>query len=602
MLLELQISDFAIIDTLKLGLTNGFTVLTGETGAGKSIIIDALGTLRGEKVPTSLVRSGCTRARIEGVFSLDEHPELIPLLQEYGLWDDDDEPLILAREINAGSGRSVARINGRAVNTSILRDIGTRLIDIHGQHEGLSIFNTRMHQDMLDRYGGLQKLREAVQSLYTQLRQVREDIKELQEGEARRQERIEELQFLLEDVQSSNLRPDEEEELVSERSVLQNAARIAEIMESVHTALARGSEDPAYPQRSVLDSMAGIREDLQELARLDPAASQVAEQATELQYHLEDLGDNLRNYIDTFVFEPHRLEEIEDRLTVIRRLQRKYGGSVVEILEQAASAEEEIERLSHSSEYIADLEKQERTLLTELGKTAGTLSQQRSKVGEQLSQSIVEALADLALPYVQFAVHMDQTEDPTGVPITFESGDSRSKTYQITPTGIDRIEFLLSTNPGEPMKPLVLIASGGESARVLLALKSILSRVDTVPTLIFDEVDVGVGGRAGQVVGQKLWAMTDFHQVLCITHLPQVAAFADTHFAISKVVESGRQGDLSTRTNLRVLSLDERIDELAAMLDGTPVSEHSRASAREIIERANAIKLGEKSSCNVKQQ
>jgi DNA repair protein RecN (Recombination protein N) len=605
MLLELQIRDFAIIDHLKLGLQNGFTVLTGETGAGKSIIIDALGTLRGEKVTPSMVRAGCVRARVEGVFSLIDCPHIIPILQGYGLWDEEDEPLILTREINAETGRSTARINNRAVNTNTLRDIGGRLIDIHGQHEGLSIFNTRTHLDMLDRYGGLLPLREEVQTLYTTLRQVHQEIAAIRQGEAQREERIKELQLLLEDVQSADLHVGEEDELIQERSVLQNAARIAELMEQAYVALSQGVDDPPYSQTAIVDAMAGVTDNIQELARLDPAATSIAEQAADVQFHLEDLAANLRDYIDQFAFEPHRLDEIEDRLTVIRKIQRVHGGCIAEILERATHAEEEIARLTHSDDYRTELEQREQSLLQNLGEQATKLSLQRAEVGETLSRAIEESLGDLALPYVRFAVAMEQTEDPQGVPVPHplsqpisQPNAAPKKTdqvcYQIMPTGIDRVEFLMSPNPGEPLKPLVRIASGGESARVLLALKSILSRVDTVPTLIFDEVDAGVGGRAGQVVGNKLWAITDYHQVICITHLPQVAAFADTHYAISKSVETAQHGDRYTRTHMHVLSLNERIDELAAMLDGTPVSEHSRASAREIIERANAIKSGER--------
>lgn len=620
MLLELQIKDFAIIEHLCLGFQSGLSILTGETGAGKSIIIDALGTLRGEKVTASLVRAGNIRARVEGVFSLVDHPEVIPLLHEYGLWDDDGEPLIITREISADSGRSVSRINGRVVNQSILREIGGRLIDIHGQHEGLSIFNTRTHMDMLDRYGGLFTLREDIATCYNNLRQLREELAELHQNKATRQERIEELQMLLEDVEAANLQPDEEKTLKQERSVLQNAARIAEIVEGIYILLSKGDESGSYPQRSIIELFGNVNNELNDLARLDPSTANIVEHSEDMLYRLEDLANIIRDYVDRFDFEPGRLDEIEDRLTLIRSLQRKYHGTIAEILERASHAEGEIERLSHSDERIVELEQTEQALLEELGTKAGKLSQKRNIVGQNLSQSIETSLKDLALPYVQFAVQIDQVEDQQGVPVPIalvKSVEDREKNTektkkqvekdtciycQITPTGIDRIEFLISPNPGEPLKSLVRIASGGESARVLLALKSILSRVDMTPTLVFDEVDVGVGGRAGQVVGQKLWGMTEKHQVLCITHLPQVAAFADTHYAISKTIDKSQQGDLRTRAGVRVLSFEERVDEIAAMLDGIPVSESSRANAREIIERANAIKSGEKESCNVKQK
>ena len=596
MLLELQISDFAIIEHLHLRLEAGLTVLTGETGAGKSIIIDALGTLRGEKVPASFVRAGSERARIEGIFSLADSTHLSPLLQEYGLWNEEDDHLILSREINAGSGRSTARINGRAVNASILRDIGGRLIDIHGQHEGVSIFNTRSHLDILDRYGGLLPLREQVGPLVTRLRRVRDEISELRRNEAQRHERIAELQMLLDDVEESHLCPEEEDELTQERSVLQNAVRIAELVSSTYATLAKSDESERYPHRPIVEAMAIVADELNELARLDPAAQGLAEQTTEAQYLLEDLATNLRAYRDACDFDPHRLEAIEDRLTTIRTMKRKYGGDIAQILQWAATAEEEIERLAQSGDHIADLSEQETTLLHDLGRQAGELSRQRRAAGDTLAQTIETAMHDLAMPHVQFSVSITQVENLAGVPVApppepkERSTNQETPTYQISPNGIDRVEFLLSPNPGEPLKPLVHIASGGESSRLLLAIKSILSQVDTTPTLIFDEIEVGVGGRTGQVIGEKIWSMTQDHQVLCITHLPQVAAFADTHYIVRKEIAPAEDPDtLTTHTSIRLLTREQQIDELATMLDHT-LTDYSRATAREMIERAHASK------------
>jgi DNA repair protein RecN (Recombination protein N) len=314
----------------------------------------------------------------------------------------------------------------------------------------------------------------------------------------------------------------------------------------------------------------------------------MAEQATDLHYRLEDLATSLRGYRDSLDFDPRRLDAIEERLTVIRSMQRKYSAEIAEIIERAASAEAEIERLSHSAEHLADLEDQEARQRAALGAQAGDLSRQRRTTGSELARLIEGAMGDLNMPNVQFALRQEFRPDPQGVPLP---ADISEATVACDKTGVDQVEFMLSPNPGEPLKPLARIASGGESSRLLLALKSILSRVDSVPTLIFDEIDVGVGGRAGQVVGQKLWGITSDHQVICITHLPQVAAFADTHYAISKeVVESSGAGELHTRTVVRALAPEQQIDELAAMLDGTPISAHSQASAREIIERAAQLK------------
>lgn len=589
MLLELNIRDFAIIDRLSLRLDAGFNVLTGETGAGKSIIIDALGLLRGERVDPTFVRAGSERARVEGVFSIADCPELTPLLTEYGLWDDDDEQVILTREISAESGRSVARVNGRAVNATVLREVGGRLVDIHGQHEGLSLFNTRTHGDMLDRYGGLVPLRTQVAEQVSQLRRVRDELGALRKAAASRAERIEELRFLLEDVSQAKLRPGEEAELLQERTLVQNGARITDLVASAYALLYAGDEAGRRPVKPIVETMATVSDALTELARLDPQLLRAAEQANELLYTIEDLSAQVRAYRDGMEFDAARLDAIEDRLTLVRDMQRKYHGSIDDILARAASAEAEIERLTHSAEHLAELEQQENRLLATIGNLAGELSRQRRAMGDELAAAVSGAMRDLAMPHVRFHVALERQPDANGVPVASDqlppNNDSANERWSFDKTGIDKIEFLLSPNPGEPLKPLARIASGGESARLLLALKSILSRVDDVPTLVFDEVDVGVGGRAGQVVGEKLWGISDHHQVICITHLAQVASFGDSHYAIAKSFEAER-----TRTSVQRLSPEQRTDELAAMLDGVPISDHSRRSAREMLDRAASFK------------
>lgn len=584
MLLELHISDFAIIDRLSLSLNKGFNVLTGETGAGKSIIIDALGTLRGERVDPAFVRTGSERARIEGIFSIDDRPDIVPLLREYGLADDDDEgQLILTREVNRESGRSVARINGRAVNSAVLREIGGRLIEIHGQHDGLQIFNPRYHADLLDRYGNLLPLRDRITANVAALRQVRDELARLRQAAANRADRLQELRLLIEDVTNARIRVGEEEELLQERSLIQNSARLTDSVNKVYTLLYAGDESDRRTARPIVESLGIVVATLEELTRVDPHMERSVEQARELLYAAEDLSAVIRTYRDTLDFDPERLDEIEDRLTLIRDLQRKHRGSIEHMLQRAESATIEIERLLNSEEHMSGLEAHEQRLLEEIGQQCGLLSLQRHTIGAKLAAAVEGAVRELAMPHVQFAVSIDVSDDPHGVPVALPNEAVRRLAFDRT--GVDRVEFLFSPNPGEPLKPLVRIASGGESARILLALKSILSRVDEVPTLIFDEVDVGVGGRAGQVVGEKLWSISDYHQVMCITHLPQVATFADAHYAISKQVSSNR-----TKTFVHHLDDDQRIDEIAAMLDGLPVSEHGRRIAREMIDRARWFK------------
>lgn len=595
MLLELNIRDFAIIDRLNLQFDPGFNVLTGETGAGKSIIIDALGTLRGDKPDPTFVRAGSTVARVEGIFSLDDCAEVLPLLAEYGLLDEGDDQVIIAREINATTGRSVTRINGRAVNTATLKEIGGRLVDIHGQHEGVSLFNVKTHLDILDRFGNLLPLREKVSALVDRLRQVRQQLDELRRSELRRQDRIEELQYQIEELEAANLHVGEEEELLRERTLVQNAVKVTTLVNSAYQLLVEGDGSPAA--QSVVDSLGTVVGAIDDLVRFDPTVSQTLEQANDLLFRVEDLAATLRDYRDGLEFDSGRMEAIEERFLLLRTLQRKYGATVEELIQSIERSRVELDRLLHSAEHLADLEAQEAKLLGELGTLAGKLSEQRTAAGDELSQRIEQSMADLAMPHVKFAVHIDHTPDVRGVVLASNAaGDGHGARVAFDKTGADRVEFMISPNPGEPLKPLARIASGGESARLLLAMKSILSLVDVIPALVFDEVDVGVGGRAGSVVGEKLWAMTSNHQVLCITHLPQVAAFGDAHYTIRKQVESGR-----TRSSVTPLGSDGRIDELAEMLDGVPIGEASRQSARTMLERATTFKRKQSKSAHPEQ-
>ena len=582
MLLELSIADFAIIDQVRLQFAPAFNVLTGETGAGKSIMIDALGMLRGERADPTFVRAGSSQARVEGMFTLDDRPDVLPLLEDYGLANDDD-CVILSREIHAASGRSVARINGRAVSSAILREIGGRLVDIHGQNDSQELFLTRTHAEMLDRYAGIEAERDALGDLVGQVERIRQQIQTLRNAESRRIERIDELTYLVEELSASTLVAGEEEQLQHERLRLQNSAKLTNTVEQAYRLLKTGS--PATERRaavrSIVESMDDVASLIAELSQLDSSLQPLNEQALDIRYRLDDVVEGVRSYRASLEFEPGRLEVVEDRIALLRDLTRKYRvENVAELIAKMQAAELELETLHHSAEHIAELETQERDLLDQIGIAASDLSMKRRAAGDELADRIATAMRDLAMPNVKFYVQLGQRPDPTGVFVG--TSDQR---VAFDRTGVDMIEFMLSPNPGEPLKPLAKIASGGESARLLLAMKSILSRVDSVPTLVFDEVDVGVGGRAGNVVGEKLWGISDAHQVLCITHLPQVASFGDTHFAISKQVINER-----TKTDVTQLSEHERIEELAMMLDGIPISDASRRSAAEMLERAASYK------------
>ncbi len=582
MLHELSITNFAIIEQVTLRLQPGFTVLSGETGAGKSIIIDALGMLRGDRFDASYIRSGADKARIEGVFYAPTSPDVYELLNTHGLVDEDDEAsVIIHREINRESGRSISRINGRAVNTAILREIGSALIDIQGQHDGLAIFNSKTHLDMLDRFGQLSALRNHLSEQVHQFKLAQQQLADLTQATKRRGDRIQELKQLIDDVTVAKLKLGEEEELLLERARFQNGARITELIAQAYQFL-NGDERRG---RAMVETSALLHQTISDLHRFDVSVQPILDQSADIQFALEELLRSVRGYRDSVDFDPQRIEHIEDRITVIRDIQRKYRISVSELIERAQQATNEIEQLENSDVSLAQLQHQVDILRNHVGVLAYELSQKRQDAAQRLAHAVELSAKDLAMPYVRFTVQQQQLPSTSTDGIPWQHTDGTSLFVQCDKSGADKVEFLLTPNPGEDLKPLAKIASGGEGSRLFLSIKSILSQVEVVGTVVFDEIDTGVGGRAGLVVGEKLWQISRNHQVLCISHLAQVASFGDQHFAISKDVSENR-------TNTRVVELDitARIDELAAMLDGQPVREQSRSVAKDMLTRAQTIK------------
>ena len=595
MLLEISIRDFAIIDRLRVGFGPGFNALTGETGAGKSIIIDALGAILGERTGAEFVRAGAASARVEGVFAADGPgaPALRALLQEFGLIDSaedeaTDEPLILSREITA-SGRSTARVNGRTVTAGTLAKLGERLVDIHGQSDHLTLLRPANHIDLLDRYAGLTAEREALTAVVAQLRGVRETLASLDRDDRELARRIDLLTFQAEEIAAAKLRPDEEDELLNERRVLGSAERLTELADLAYRKLNGASADDfvgGKAPRAALDLLRQTNAALLELVRLDPTMQETQTAVEEQLYLLEDAAATIRDDRERVAADPRRGEAGEERLAVLKDLKRKYGATLAEVIAFGDEAQSELSQIERREERAESLRERETTLLAEIGLLAERLSAKRRAAGERLGEAVVASIAELNMGRARFAVQIDHADDPRGVPATDPDGVARHLAFD--DHGIDKVEFLLAANAGEPLKPLARVASGGETARLMLALKSILSEVDTTPTLVFDEVDVGVGGRSGQVVGEKLWGLTagaQHHQVLCISHLPQIAAFADSHFKIAK-----RQLDDRTVSTVSRIDAEERVDEIAAMLDGVPLTEVSRANARAMLERAEGWK------------
>ncbi len=575
MLVELNIKNFAIIDELNLRFSPGFNVLTGETGAGKSIIIDAVSTLLGGRAESEYIRAGTDESWIEGIFHLNEAMQaaILPLLKEDGLEGEDDETLILAREIRR-SGRNICRVNGRAVSLSTLERIARRLVDIHGQSEHLSLLRVREHVNLLDRYAGLWPLRSRVADKVSALRQVQRELGELLRDERELARRADLLEYQVQEIAAARLKVGEEKELEAERNRLANAERLTELTDEAYRALAEGEEG----QASAIDLLGLVVRNLTSLERVDPSLEEQRRVAEELHYQLEDLVQSLRTYRDQVEYDPVRLRQVEERLDLIHSLKRKYGDSIEEVLAFGRAARRELEAITHSEERVEELQAEEERLLHEIGDLAAQLSARRREAGDRLAAAIEAELADLNMERARFGVSIEQSEDANGVWV----GDKR---YAFDSTGIDRVEFLVAPNVGEPLKPMVKIASGGETSRLMLALKTVLSAADETPTLIFDEIDQGIGGRVGGIVGHKLWSLSPKHQVLCVTHLPQLAGYGDAHYRVEKKVVGGR-----TVTCVQELDVDGRLEELAQML-GT-ATEITRQSAQEILEKVKKAKEG----------
>ncbi len=610
MLLELTISNFAIIDELRLTLGAHFNVFTGETGAGKSIILDAISALLGERVTSDMVRAGCERAIIEGVFDIRTElhsrqrsapllavsapssartaedgavvESLADVLAQLGI-ECEDGTLILTREMLA-SGRGIARVNRRAVPISSLQNIARFLIDIHGQSAHLELLRPEQHVRYLDRYANTAELQGQIAALYSDWRQTRRELERLRRDDREMVRRIELLQYQVEEITAARLRSGEWEELESERRRLANAERLGELSTVIHSAL---SGDTDSDTAGAIDQGEVARRALGDLLRLDDTLREQSSALEQALFLLQDVALTVRSYQEDVARDPRRQAEVEERLDLISKLRRKYGATVEDILAYAYTSHLELEELTHREERTAELEQQEQRLKRQIGIAAGALTRRRYEAGAKLAAAMEQELDDLNMTRARFLVQILQRLDPEGVTVLEEAGASApdapsllpAGTYAFGPTGIDTVEFLLATNPGEPLKPLARIASGGETSRLMLALKTILARADMVPTLIFDEIDSGISGRSGQIVGEKLWQLGRSHQILSVTHLPQIAALGDRQYQVTKLADGQR-----TMVAVKDLSAPERIRELAQMLGGSD-TRASRANAGELIER-----------------
>lgn len=573
MLTELRIENFAIIEKLVLHFEHGLVIFTGETGAGKSIIIDAMETVLGGRAETNQVRSGADYALVEAVFRIpQENREAICALLEREALLENDEYLTLAREIRPG-GRNLARVNGRTVSVSLQRELGEFLVDVHGQSEHLSLLRVAQHLHLLDRYGMIEpsiKLQEALeryQSSYRQWNAIHKELNELRKAEREAARRQDILGFQIREIESAHLKLGEEETLLAERNRLANAEALASLTQEAITALDEGS--PQTP--SALDLLGQVSESLEKLSRLDESQRKLAEAMQSAFESLTDLVRELRHYQENIEFNPKRLDQVEERLNLISTLKKKYGETIPLVLEFCQKMRQELEMITHASERIAELEEKEKEIRNQLLLFGEELSQKRRRAALSLAKAIEEELEHLHMPSARFEVSFERQSDENGL----ETAEGTRIAFY--PNGLERIEFLIAPNPGEGFKPLAKIASGGETSRLMLALKNVLAQADDIPTLIFDEIDQGIGGRVGTIVGQKLWKLGRKHQVLCITHLPQLAAFGEQHFHVEKRVQNER-----TVTLVRQLEGEERLIELAQMLGN--LSEGTLQSAAELVQ------------------
>ena len=565
MLEELHIHDFAIIEDLNLQFNAGLVVFTGETGAGKSIILDALGAILGARVDTTSVRKGADRAIVEGFFRLEgQERELInSLLEREGLLEEPNG-LWLGREIRA-EGRTIARVNGRTVSLSVQSEIGEALVDVHGQTEHLSLLKVRTHRDLLDRFAHDQEVLGLYQAQFKEWAVLVKKLDELHAIEKTARDRADMLKYQIQEISEARIKVDEEESLAQERTRLVNAETLSTLSQSALALLDEGTEISS----AATDLLGQAGRDLAELARIDPQMQALAQQIEDALSSVSDIAYELRGYLEEIEFNPNRLDQIEERLDLFNRLKRKYGGSLASALTHLEASVSELEKVEGVDEQIGEVKEKISQMKQLLSESGLELSDQRKLAAVRLAEGVEQQLHLLEMEKARFLVSLSEQESDQGL-------DVNGRRFAFDASGLDQIEFLIETNPGEGFKPLAKTASGGETSRLMLALKSVLAEVDHIPTLVFDEIDSGIGGRVGMTVGDMLWNLGRQHQVLCVTHLPQLAAFGDQHFHVSKRSENER-----TSTQVEQLMGEARVEELAAMLGAnTPVT---MESAREIL-------------------
>ena len=551
MLSQLHIENIALIDNLDVEFKNGFTVLTGETGAGKSILIDSINMVLGERASKELIRNGRNFAFVSALFSaLNEY--VINELSNYGIQPDDDGSLIIERQISL-DGKNTCRINGRPVTVGILKEIGKLLVNIHGQHDNQSLLLVEKHIDFLDKFADNSDLLEDYYKLYSKLQEIKKQIEGLQMDDKEKARRIELLKYQINEINNAGLKPGEEIYLNEQKKAIHNSEKILNALIESYTNLYE-------KDGSAIELIEISKDKLSEITGFSESVREAYDKIDNIFYELQDIIEILRDYKNSLNFAETDIDSIESRLDIIYRLKQKYGANAEEIIEYGKKCEEELSEIEFSEERIVKLQKEYDEILGKVKDLADKLTQSRIEAGRVLEKKIIDVLSYLNMPKVRFVVEI--------------------RRCSLTEKGEDEVEFLISANPGEPPKPLSKIASGGELSRIMLAIKSIFSEIDYTSTLIFDEIDTGVSGSAAEKIGRKMKELSSTSQVICVTHLSQIAAIADNHYKISKHTINE-----NTFTQLEVLDTDKRVMEIARIISGENITQSALAAAKEILSK-----------------
>ena len=560
MLSLLHIENIAVISQADIAFEPGFNVLTGETGAGKSIVIDSIGAVIGARTSRDLIRTGAKSARVSAVF---QQLPALPWFQQQDLYPDENGQLLVERTIQP-DGKNACRVNGRPILVSQLRELGRQLLNIHGQHDGQQLLDETCHLGYLDSFGGLDELRGQFQSAYEKVQDIRHALAALEMDESEKARRMDTLNYQIGELERAQLRPGEEEELTGRRELLRNAERLTEAIDGAWQALSGGEEG-----EGAVSLLMSAEESLTSGGRYSEELAKLASQASELRYALDDLAEQVRDAQSSLDFYPGELDEVEGRLDVLHRLKRKYGDSVDDMLDYLEQCRRELDEIQFSEDRARKLEQELETALARAREQGEVLSDARKEAAEQLAGRIQSELKQLDMPKVRFQVDF--------APRSCQDG--------MDATGMDEVRFLMSANLGEELRPIQKIASGGELARIMLALKNVLAENDQVTTMVFDEVDTGVSGRAAQKVAEKLFEVAKDRQVLCVTHLPQIAAMGDVHFSVEKGEAGGR-----TFTAVERLDRERRRQELARLTSGDHITPTALEGAEEMLSAAEQWK------------